>query len=61
MTIEKCCGYCNDHRTVIYGLFTEWECLNKESEFYGQEREFKETCSKWNRDGIYICAPVIRE
>ena len=31
MTVEKCCGYCNEHRKIIYGLFTEWDLTKNQS------------------------------
>lgn len=48
MDIKKCCGCCMDHEKDMYG--SEWKCRNRDSEFYGQTTDMKNTCKKWNTD-----------
>ena len=58
--VEHVCGRCNSHRKVLCGLISEWQCTNKQSERYGWECDFYDTCEYWNQDGPYLAQPIIK-
>ena len=41
---KNCCGTCRYHRRIDA---IDWDCKNKESEYYGLETEYEDTCEEW--------------
>lgn len=47
----ECCGKCEYHKLEQIGNSAEWVCANKESDNYGMETEYRESCEEFKERG----------